>query len=186
MLFLFKNISFSDDLMRGFKALEDKDYSKALYFLSYYAENGNPKAQYNLGLMYKKGKGLEIDHKEANKWFFLSASQGNMLAQYAIGLNYYTGIGIELDYNKAMDFFKMAAFQGHPSSQINIGNMYFIGQGTKKNFPRAHMWWKLAEDKNILGARKNILRIEKIMNENQKQKAKKLYESCLKTTLPKC
>ena len=37
------------------------------------AEQGVPKAQYNLGLMYDKGKGVVQDHKEAAKWYTKAA-----------------------------------------------------------------------------------------------------------------
>ena len=185
ILLTFKTL-FTDELYLGYKALEDGDYSKALYYLSFYAENGNPRAQYNLGLMYNKGKGVSIDHKEANKWFIMSASQGNMLAQYSLALNYLNGFGVELNYSNALDFFKMAAYQGLPSSQVNVGNMYYLGQGTKINFPRAHMWWKIANDKNIFGAKKNITMIEDKMSAAELLEAKNLYIKCMQTTLPKC
>ena len=37
------------------------------------AEQGHAKAQYNLGLMYDKGKGVVQDHKEAAKWYTKAA-----------------------------------------------------------------------------------------------------------------
>ena len=41
---------------------------------------------YNLGVMYRKGKGVPKDFKEAGQWLYrLSAEQGFALAQYFFG-----------------------------------------------------------------------------------------------------
>jgi len=49
---------------------------KELNELKKQANNGDARAQYNLGIMYKKGQGVEKDYKEAVKWFELAADQG--------------------------------------------------------------------------------------------------------------
>jgi len=56
LLFIqFSSASFANDNLKGYEALEIKDYKTALYYLSYQANLGDDKAQYNLGVMYKKG-----------------------------------------------------------------------------------------------------------------------------------
>ena len=49
-----------------------------LYTLA--AEQGFDKAQYNLGLMYACGDGVEKDRRKALQWLAKSARQGNMRA----------------------------------------------------------------------------------------------------------
>ena len=64
--FIFQvQISYSNELEKGMFALEMEDYERALYYLSFEAAQGNPTAQYNLGLMYKNGIGVEKDFNEA-------------------------------------------------------------------------------------------------------------------------
>ena len=46
------SITFANDRLRGYQALEQKDYKTALYYLSYDANLGDDLAQYNLGIMY--------------------------------------------------------------------------------------------------------------------------------------
>ena len=41
------------------------------------AEQGDAKAQFNLGLMYDEGKGVSKDNVFAYMWWNLSASMGN-------------------------------------------------------------------------------------------------------------
>jgi len=38
--------------------------------------------------MYRNGKGVPEDDKEAVKWFQLAAEQGNAIAQYNLGVAY--------------------------------------------------------------------------------------------------
>ena len=47
----------ADAYLKGFQALEQRDYKTALYYLSLFAANGDAKANYNLGIMYREGLG---------------------------------------------------------------------------------------------------------------------------------
>tara|TARA_B100000767_G_scaffold248377_1_gene249237 strand:- start:151 stop:465 length:315 start_codon:yes stop_codon:yes gene_type:complete len=44
------------------------------------AEKGNAIAQFNLGIMYHKGKGVTQDNKLAYMWYYIAASSGNRAA----------------------------------------------------------------------------------------------------------
>ena len=178
--------AYSNELEKGMFALEMEDYDRALYYLSFEAAQGNPIAQYNLGLMYKNGVGVEIDKNEANGWFILASDNGHMLAKYALGLAYYNGNGVRKNFQKAINLFLDASYMGHPASQINVGNMYYYGQSVGKNYPKAHMWWSLAKEKGVEAAFNNLTMIENIMSKSQLSEAEKLYNYCQKTTLPNC
>ena len=102
ILILTCSITFANDRLRGYQALEQKDYKTALYYLSYDANLGDDKAQYNLGIMYNKGLGVPVDKNEAFSWFFLSANQGNILANYALGHAYLKGSGINKNYKLSL------------------------------------------------------------------------------------
>lgn len=52
------------------------------------ADQGNAKAQVNLGVMYDNGRGVWPDYAQAVKWYRLAADQGNASAQYNLGLTY--------------------------------------------------------------------------------------------------
>ena len=61
----FAGVVKADAYLEGFQALEQKDYKTALYFLSMFAANGDARANYNLGVMYREGFGVEQDDIEA-------------------------------------------------------------------------------------------------------------------------
>jgi TPR repeat protein len=48
---------------------------------SYTADQGGTQAQYNLGLMYSKGKGVPQDYVSAHMWFSLAAARGDQNAK---------------------------------------------------------------------------------------------------------
>ena len=186
ILIILSSTTFANDRLKGYKALEDQDYKKALYYLSYDASLGDDKAQYNLGIMYKKGLGVPVNNNEAFSWFFLSANQGNILANYALGHSYLKGSGIKQNYKLALKAFKYSALREHPTSRLLIGNMYYQGQGVIVSYSRAFLWWNLAQDLNIDGASENISMIKKKMTKGQYSKAKEMYLMCMQDTLYNC
>ncbi len=52
------------------------------------AEQGDARAQYNLGLMYVNGRGVPQDYEKAIDWFTKSAEQGFAGAQNNLGVMY--------------------------------------------------------------------------------------------------
>ena len=65
------------------------------------AYKGDAEAQYQLGMIYLRGDGVEINHKSAAEWFKLAAEQGHMAAQLALADCYTYGWGVEVDESKA-------------------------------------------------------------------------------------
>ena len=186
ILIILSSTTFANDRLKGYQALEDQDYKKELHYLSYDASLGDDKAQYNLGIMYKKGLGVPVNNNEAFSWFFLSANQGNILANYALGHSYLKGSGIKQNYKLALKAFKYSALREHPTSRLLIGNMYYQGQGVIVSYSRAFLWWSLAQDLNIDGASENISIIKKKMTKGQYSKAKEMYLMCMQDTLYNC
>ena len=63
-------------------AYDRRDYATAIRGFRVYAEQGSPRAQYSLGLMYANGEGVPQDDAEAVRWYRLAAEQGYADAQY--------------------------------------------------------------------------------------------------------
>jgi TPR repeat protein len=62
------------------------DDAEAARLLRTAAENGHPTAQYNLGLMFAQGRGVERDLDEAARWIRLAADQGVEAAEQRLGM----------------------------------------------------------------------------------------------------
>jgi len=84
-------LNVSADYIDGQRAYANGDYGVAILEWTQVAEDGNARAQYNLGWMHANGKGTAQDFKEAIKWYTESAQQGNVNAQYNLGNLYLRG-----------------------------------------------------------------------------------------------
>ena len=73
------------------------------------------RAQFLLGLMYDRGRGVPQDYKEAAKWYRKAAEQGDSLAQGELGWLYNVGKGVVQDDKEAAKWYAKAAEQGTPA-----------------------------------------------------------------------
>ena len=64
------------------------------------AEQGHPKAQYNLGVMYAEGRGIPLNFEEAARWFEAAANQGMSRALYNLAVLTDEGLGVKQDEKK--------------------------------------------------------------------------------------
>ena len=94
------------------------------------AEQGDAVAQYNLGVCYANGNGVNQDMTEAVKWWRLAAEQGDAVAQYNLGVCYANGNGVNQDMTEAVKWWRKAAEQGNADAQYNLGGCYYNGAGT--------------------------------------------------------
>ncbi len=90
-----------------------QDYAEALKWYRKAAEQGDAKAQYDLGSMYGTGRGVTQDYAEAARWYRKAAEQGNAKAQYHLGSMYGTSRGVPQDYVQAYKWWNLAGAQGN-------------------------------------------------------------------------
>ncbi len=93
----------------GAAAYAKGDYGTALRLWRPLAEQGDARAQYNLGLMYTNGLGVPQDDATAVSWYRKAAEQGFAEAQFNLGSMYYGGKGVPQDYVQAHMWFNLAA-----------------------------------------------------------------------------
>jgi len=100
-----------------------QDTAEALKWLRKAVEQGDAKAQNNLGWMYEKGKGVTQDYAEALKWYRKAAEQGHAVAQSNLALMYDNGEGVTQDYAEAVKWYRKAAEQGIAVAQLNLRDL---------------------------------------------------------------
>ena len=118
------------------------DYARAFKAWQPLAEQGDARAQYNLGLMYHKGLGISQDDITAVKWFRQAAEQRLASGQCALGYMYDAGLGVPQDYYEAMQWYRAAADQGDATARFNLGRLYYT-QGRAIQKPRAGLLKRL-------------------------------------------
>jgi len=104
---------------QGVDAYTAGNYSVALEKFRPLAEKGNVGAQFNLGLMYQQGQGVEQNNAEAGGWFLKAAEQGHVEAQQNLGLRFAKGLGVERDWVQADKWFTIAAASGKETAINN-------------------------------------------------------------------
>ena len=96
------------------------DYQKALRLFKSFAERGDARAQYSLGVMYDFGRGVPKDYAKAVHWYRKAAEQGYVFAQSNLGVMYYQGKGVLEDYVQAYAWWSIAA-QENEDAKKNKG-----------------------------------------------------------------
>lgn len=134
----------SNDFDKGFAAYERGDYQAAVRQWRPLAQNGDAKAQFELGLMYRYGLGVDRDYGEAVKWFRRAAEQGNEGGQSNLGSMYQKGLGVPRDPVEAIKWFRLAAERGEAEAQSNLSAAYLEGRGTPRNYIEAFKWARIA------------------------------------------
>ena len=89
-----------------------QDFEEAQKWYRLAADQGNARAQNNLGAMYRQGLGVPQDYAEAFRWFSRAAEQGNGGAQNHLGLMYFEGEGVAKDVIQAYKWAYLSAQQG--------------------------------------------------------------------------
>jgi TPR repeat protein len=87
------------------------------------AEDGNAKAQYDLGRYYELGNGVERNGKEALKWFQKSAALNDPAAQNKLGHIYMDGVLAPKDIKQATLWLQKAATAGNAEAKETLLNL---------------------------------------------------------------
>jgi TPR repeat protein len=134
-------LGFSVDRLRGEAALR-----KA-------AREGNPEAQFRLGVMYGNGDGVALDYDQACDWFGKAAAQGHENALITLAWMYANGTGVDADEEKARELYLDAARRGSAKAQYVVATMYRFAQyGVAKDIREAVAWYMKAADQGMATA----------------------------------
>lgn len=115
----------------GYAAFEAGDYRNAARLLKTPAEQGDAKARHLLATLYRLGRGVEHDEREAFYWCRLAAMEGHVDAQYQLGMMYLKGEGVEESDANAIEWLDQASRAGHEQAasvlEYVINNDFIFG-----------------------------------------------------------
>lgn len=120
------------------------------------AEAGDREAQYKLGFMYSFGRGVDLNGKEAVRWYTKAADQGKVEALLRIGDMYRDGFGVQVDYGEAFQWYQKGAELGNRDCQFYIAGMYFRGRGVEQDYEKAFAWYLKAAEQGSAGAQMKL------------------------------
>lgn len=125
-----------------------------IYFQA--AKGGDAEAQYNLGVCYENGEGVEKNDHEAFKWYSMAADQGFAAAEVAIGSCYAHGRGVKQDDGKAVQWYTKAVEKGDADAQFHLGQCYDNGTGVEQDLQEAVRLYRLAAEQGLAKAQHNL------------------------------
>ena len=105
-------VSAADLLGAGGAAYDAGDYGEAAQIWRPLAEEGDAKAQFNLGLLHETGRGVAEDPAQAAAWYERAALQGVTQAQYNLAALHQAGRGVPQDGEEALYWLEVAARHG--------------------------------------------------------------------------
>ena len=160
--------------MRPNLNVEKSDIALKYFYAKRAAEGGNPRAQFDLGLMYANGNGVEKNEALALVWFNRAAQnnfakalnlqkvavitgtsqkfkfaqeaakRGDARAQFDLAMMYQKGEEINKNERLAFNYFHKAARKNHAEAKFYMGLSFAQGRGVKKQSQLARYWFKLA------------------------------------------
>ncbi|WP_425092972.1 caspase family protein [Tropicimonas sp. S265A] len=119
-------------LARALDIAEDFETARVLYERA--AELGYATAHFNLGLMYRHGRGVVPDDKLGIQHYFEAAIQGNPSARVALGKLFSEGLGVPKSISEAKRWLELAADDNNPWAIDYLGNLYRLEE---KNYQKA-------------------------------------------------
>jgi TPR repeat protein len=118
-----------------------QDEKKAYEWLKKAADAGLPNAQYTMGDVLLRGKGVKQDQRAAVGWYEKASANGHAEARFKLAALYYAGIGVERNIPKSLALYRASAEAGHPEALTTMGVFYFNGRVFKKSEVKARDWW---------------------------------------------
>ena len=106
----------SSSIERALVAYENGHYQSAFKMIKTSADRGNAQAQHLLGVMYRKGLGVDPDEFIAFEWCRQVAENGLLEAQFQLGLMYLQGEGVTEDEDAVQEWLWMATDRGYPQA----------------------------------------------------------------------
>lgn len=104
------------------------------------AEQGEARAQFNLGACYETGQGLLQDYAEAIRWYRRAAAQGYQAAMWNLWDMYRRNQGIPSERQAAHLWLQKAAKEGDPVAQYFLAEASMNGKYEPPDLVKAYMW----------------------------------------------
>ncbi|PTW62108.1 localization factor PodJL [Breoghania corrubedonensis] len=120
------------------------------------ANNGNPRAQFEIALRYTEGKGVPADLVKAAEWYKRAAEGGLAPAQYRLGSFYEKGRGVQKNLAEARKWYQRAADQGNVKAMHNMAVLLADGSLGKPDFAGAARWFEKAAEHGVRDSQFNL------------------------------
>ena len=84
------------------------------------AEGGDAHSQWQVGIMYYNGRGVDVDYAQALPWIEKAAAQDHPIAVGQLGVMYFQGMGVTPSWRRAREYWERASGLGHSQAVENM------------------------------------------------------------------
>jgi len=147
---------FADALSDGQTALIRGDDGGAIRLWTTPATEGNPEAQFRLGMMYLQGRGVAADQTMAMRWFKLAVEKHHIGASIAMAHFLFDKASPHYDPDTALALLRDVGQQGVTEAQAYLGELYRKGGGVSQDFDEARRWYQLAAAKGDIASQAGL------------------------------
>ena len=127
----------------GLAAYNAGDYATALRLCRPLAEQGDAQAQYLLGRMHEKGRGVDRDFSAAARWYRMAAERNHHESQYRLAVAYAYGLGdLAQDDAQAIAWLRRSAEGGYKKAQKRLAQAYEEGRFGLPRDPKLAQYWR--------------------------------------------
>ena len=104
-----------------------KEFEEGFYWIHQAAEQNDPVAQNEMGILYLRGIGTASDVEEAYQWFKKSSDQKFTVGMLHTAHALLTGSGVEQDIDQAISLLREAARYGNKEAWHSLGVLPYYG-----------------------------------------------------------
>lgn len=141
----------------GMAAYKRKDYETAAREWQPLAAQGDPRAQYEMGVLHFQGWGVARDLDKALAYYRQAAEQGQSGALHNLGVMYGRGLGVTQDDKQALSYFRRAAQAGNVESMFVIGSYLEDGRGgVEVDYAEAAKWFRKSAEQGYFRAQNRL------------------------------
>ncbi|MCC7273869.1 MAG: sel1 repeat family protein, partial [Alphaproteobacteria bacterium] len=138
-------------------AYDRGDFAEAIRIWTPLARRGDVAAQFNLGLMYEKGRGVPADADRAAQWYLSAAESGHAKSAFNLGVLHSRGVlGPERNLDEAGRWLGAAAEKGIPQAQYLFALLLADRDYKAMNPNLADQWMRRAADAGYAPARQHL------------------------------
>jgi TPR repeat protein len=117
------------------------DVTTAAIWYEKAANLGYIRAQYNIGVCYHHGEGVDKNFQKSLMWYETAAKRGFPAAQNNLGFCYGRGDGVPQNWEISASWYRKAAAQNDRTAQYNLGCIHEGGRGVAKDLNIAEYWY---------------------------------------------
>ncbi|ETO93836.1 tetratricopeptide repeat protein [Legionella oakridgensis] len=160
-----------------YDTVED-DYQQASQKYELASLQDDPVAQFDLGLIYEKGKGRPVDFEKAKELYLQAANHGHTQAMVQLAGLYFNGAIGPRDEQQALHWYKKAAEAGDHEALYQLGLLSETGVATKLDFADAVNYYQQSSAKDNTKATLALARMYQygLGIEKNNQQAIELYK----------